>query len=275
MTAGVQRLAPADEPDALAFLDRAPFENAFLSWVILTDRSQATRATLYTYRGRNEAISGVAFFGRQIVLAAEDDATIDAFARAAQAHRLERMIVGDRTTVRRFWERIRSWHPAPRVIRRHQPLMAVERGMLKESPNGVRVRPARADEWRTVADSSAEMIRTELQYDPRSGGNEFDANVRMMIERRLWWVGERDGELCFFCSEGPRSARTLQLQGIWTPPRLRGRGLATAALCGICDRALERVPSISLYVNGFNTAALALYERVGFRTVGEFMSLLF
>jgi predicted GNAT family acetyltransferase len=97
----------------------------------------------------------------------------------------------------------------------------------------------------------------------------------MMIERGLWWVGERERKLVFFCNAGPRSEHTLQLQGIWTPPQLRGHGYATAALYGVCDALLGEVPSLSLYVNGFNSAALALYDRVGFRRVGEFATLLF
>jgi predicted GNAT family acetyltransferase len=34
-------------------------------------------------------------------------------------------------------------------------------------------------------------------------------------------------------------------------------------------------PTVSLYVNDFNTAALATYRRVGFRQVGTFASVLF
>jgi predicted GNAT family acetyltransferase len=59
------------------------------------------------------------------------------------------------------------------------------------------------------------------------------------------------------------------------PPKLRGRGLATAALYGICDELLNDVPSLSLYVNGFNEPALRLYDRVGFQQRGEFQTLLF
>jgi predicted GNAT family acetyltransferase len=35
------------------------------------------------------------------------------------------------------------------------------------------------------------------------------------------------------------------------------------------------VPSLSLYVNGFNEPALRLYDRIGFSAVGEFATLLF
>ena len=119
------------------------------------------------------------------------------------------------------------------------------------------------------------MIEHELDYDPRSFAAEFNSNVRMMIDRGLWWVGERDGQLCFYCNAGPRSSQTLQLQGIWTPPALRGKGLAAASLYGVCDELLGGSPSLSLYVNGFNEPALRLYDRLGFRRVGEFTTLLF
>ncbi len=37
----------------------------------------------------------------------------------------------------------------------------------------------------------------------------------------------------------------------------------------------EFAPRVTLYVNDFNTAARATYRRVGFRQVGEVMSVLF
>jgi len=67
----------------------------------------------------------------------------------------------------------------------------------------------------------------------------------------------------------------VQLQGIWTPTALRGRGFATAALAAVCSQILCDVESVSLYVNDFNTDALALYDRVGFERVGEFQTILF
>jgi len=69
--------------------------------------------------------------------------------------------------------------------------------------------------------------------------------------------------------------RRAQLQGICTPPSMRGKHLATASLAGICDRLLGDFPTLSLYVNDFNTRAIALYERVGFTTVSEFQTILF
>jgi predicted GNAT family acetyltransferase len=185
------------------------------------------------------------------------------------------MIVGSRETISDFWEAVRSWHAPPRLVRDRQLVMAVDRARLRRSEVRTSVRHARLDEWKDVAESSAEMVRHELGYDPRRGSSDFSVGIRQMIERRLWWVGAADGRLCFFCNIGPWSAQTTQLQGIWTPPPMRGRGLATASLAAICDRLLDTTPTLSLYVNDFNEAAIALYRRVGFEHVGDFQTLLF
>lgn len=274
MPGRVEPLTGALQSPALAFLSEAPFENVFLTWLI-QEELQAARSGLFVYVENESNVRGVGFFGRQVVLAAPDDATITAFAQTAPVYRFERMIVGPRPTVETYWECVRNWHAPARLVRRSQPLLALEAERLREGTARVRVRRARANEWETVARNSAAMIRDELEYDPERSGGDFGANVRAMISRGLWWVGEDSGELVFFCNAGPHSTYTLQLQGIWTPPEYRGRGLATAALSGVCRELLARVRTLSLYVNDFNTRALALYERVGFTRVGEFATLLF
>ena len=275
MKPGVQRLVRAHERAALAYLAQSPFDHVFLAWIISADRSSATRSSLYVYLDARARIRGVAFFGRQVVLAADDDEAIAAFAALAPSYRFERMIVGPRPVVERYWELVKGWHSAPRLVRESQPLLAVDGKTLRGGLNGVRVRRARPSAWESEAHNSAKMIEHELAYDPRSFTAEFNANVRMMIDRGLWWVGMHEGELCFFCNAGPRSEYTLQLQGIWTPEHLRGRGLAAQALSAICEELLEDAPSLSLYVNSFNVPALRLYERIGFRRVGEFATFLF
>ncbi len=48
----------------------------------------------------------------------------------------------------------------------------------------------------------------------------------------------------------------------------RGSGLSVPALSGMLRLARRRFPSISLYVNDFNTPAIRAYERLGFAEVG-------
>lgn len=268
-------VTPALERDALDFLAASPFENVFLTWLLRDEAMRQVRSWMFAHRDDAGKIDGIAFFGRQIVLATDSAAAIEAFAETAKSYRRERMIVAPRATVETFWGRLKRWHSPPRLVRESQPLLAVDPKSLKHHRNGVMVRRAKPAEWRTVANNSARMIEHELAYAPRAASLEFDANVRQTVERGLWWVAEAGGELCFFCNAGPHSDATLQLQGIWTPPEHRGKGVATAALGAIAAQLLGETPTLSLYVNDFNAPALALYRRVGFYRVGEFSTLLF
>jgi uncharacterized protein len=272
-TIRIESVSPANERAALAYLTRSPYVNVFVTYLILFDLAPPTRQRLrVAYDG--DRVCGVAYFGRQLALAS-DGAALDAFAHEARRHRGERMIIGERETVRSFWQRVRDWHQKPRIVRDRQLVMAVDAASLKRFENSVAVRHARPNEWPEVAKGSAGLIEQELEYDPRNASADFNANVREMIERNLWWVGESDGRLCFFCNVGPWCHKTAQVQGIWTPPDLRGRGLATASFSAISERLLEHTPTLSLYVNDFNRDAIALYERVGYRHAADFQTMLF
>jgi uncharacterized protein len=269
----VEPISQANGGAALRYLSREPFCNVFLAHLILHGSPSATRRNIVVAR-EGGAIRGVAYFGRQITLAA-GPGSLEAFADFARRRRGERMIVGPREQVAAYWKLVADWHEPPRLVRERQLVMTVDRGGLRELFGGVVVRNARSGDLRAVATGSAEMIRLELGYDPRASSPDFSAGVRQMIERNLWWIGTANGEPCFFCNVGPWCDKTLQLQGIWTPPPMRGRGFATASLAAICDRLLEMSPTLSLYVNDFNERAIALYRRVGFEHAADFQTLLF
>jgi uncharacterized protein len=270
-----ERMSNVRERDAIAFLAREPYANVFLNYLIMFDLATTTRNAIYVALDGDDQVRGVAYFSRQVALAADSPAAIDAFAKVGATHHGEKMIVGPRTEIAAYWALVRGRHEPPRLVRDRQFVMMLDRSMLLPYDRSVVARRARIDEWPLVADNSASMIAVELEYDPMRSSPEFTSNVRAMIDRGLWWVGESLGRLCFFCNIGPWSPQTAQLQGIWVPPELRGKGLATAALGAICDRVLEVTPTLSLYVNDFNDRAIALYERVGFKTVSEFQTILF
>ncbi|HEV2261578.1 MAG TPA: GNAT family N-acetyltransferase [Candidatus Rubrimentiphilum sp.] len=268
-------MSAGDEAAALDFLDAAPYENVFLSWAIASPLRPFAGASIYIYKD-GPTVAGVAFFARHMVLAANTDAAIEAFAELARSNPNDAMIVGERGVVQRYWDRIRGWHAPPRLVRERQPLLAVDKAALELQPDAtVAARLAKPNEWKIVADNSAAMIQEELEYDPRAGSRDFDESVRAAVARRTWWVGESAEGLCFFCNAGPRSSHTLQLQGIWTPPHLRRRGYGAAAMSQICGALLREVPTLSLYVNDFNAPALALYARLGFWKAGELSTLMF
>ncbi len=269
----VEPVSQATQSATLEYLARSPYANVFIAHTLLHGLARSAQGRTVVALDGDE-VRGAAYFGRQLAIAAEEDA-LAPIAQQARQRGGERMIVGERETIRAFWKLVEPWHPRPRIVRDRQLVMMVDRRRLMPFSDRVVARHARPEEWRVVTDGSAGLITQELGYDPRRGSPDFAANVRQTIVRDLWWVGVARGDICFICSIGPWSDQTIQLQGVWTPPLLRGRGLAAASLGAICDRLLETSPTLSLYVNDFNEKAIALYHRAGFEHVADFQTLLF
>jgi predicted GNAT family acetyltransferase len=56
--------------------------------------------------------------------------------------------------------------------------------------------------------------------------------------------------------------------GVWTHPRHRRRGLSYELLREVCGHLSRRGKTVTLFVNDFNRPAIALYESLGFETIG-------
>jgi predicted GNAT family acetyltransferase len=272
----LQAVGAAEIAEVDAFLARRPYENVFLRWIVNCGAlTYSGRSLCYLWRTSGGEIDGVCYFGAQFVLATENEEALEAFGEVARAMPPARMIVGPREPVARWWERLRLWHRDARLVRAHQPVCALTRKTLRGSRADADVGVASMAELDEIARESAAMIEHETGIDPASNHRDFRERTAQAINAGWWWRWRVQGKLRFQCSIGANSPATIQLQGVWTPPAQRQQGFATAALGATCDRLLDVVPSLCLYVNDFNLPALALYERIGFEPVSEFMTLLF
>jgi hypothetical protein len=104
----------------------------------------------------------------------------------------------------------------------------------------------------------------------------YRARVRELVEAGRAYVRVENGEVVFKAEVGTAVHGVCQIQGVWVNPRYRRQGLAAPGMAAVVALARDHVaPVVSLYVNDYNHAARAVYERVGFRQVGEFGSVLF
>lgn len=155
------------------------------------------------------------------------------------------------------------------------------------------LRAATVDEEELVLPASVAMFTEELGYDPTTSGPSYARHVRWLLAAGRGYVVFDDGAgeparlgsprvVAFKADVGalwhPGGSGVAQLTGVWTRPDLRGRGVATSALAAVVD-AVRRDHvgphgEVSLYVNDFNTAGMALYRRLGFTRRGTYATIL-
>jgi hypothetical protein len=266
----VRPIGREDQPRVLTALDRNPVRDVFIASRILHDGALTSLGPSPLWGAFDDGgLRGLLHVGPNLVPATDDEAACEALATAAGGLYPTRMLVGERVTVELLWSIIGSSFPAPREVRRRQFVYAVDPDRLVRDPHpaapGIARLAQRADEDRVLKLSAAmyteEMGENPLARDPEG----YRRRVRMLISRGWTYVYEAAGKLQFKMDVGCASDRTAQIQGVYVPPDLRGRGVGTTAMSACCTLAFDRHPNLSLYVNDFNTPAVTLYERIGFQ----------
>lgn len=148
-------------------------------------------------------------------------------------------------------------------------------------PHGVHLKMALTDPGRLadVPDDGAVLTRADLPaltalYAEAYPGNWFDPR---MLETGQYLGIRRDRALVAVAGVHVWSPtyRIAVLGNVTTHPDQRNRGLARAAVAGLCRRMLPAVDQITLNVKADNAAALALYARLGFTPFARYEEITF
>ncbi len=160
-------------------------------------------------------------------------------------------------------------------IRPDQPLMVID-GLADVPPNPGLGLGDLAD-FERILPACAAMFEEEVGYSPFLGGREFySRRVEGLIRQGYSLVHLNEAKEVVFKAElGAVTAEVTQVQGVWMNPQYRGKGLSSGYMSAVVEQAQKIAPLTSLYVNGFNVRARSTYERVGFRQVGTFATVLF
>ncbi len=215
--------------------------------------------------------------GANLVPVQADEEAVEAFAVRARRHgRQCSSIVGPAEAVLPLWSRLAAyWGPA-REVRPDQPLMSLDGPPLVVSDH--RVRRSRMEELDLVVPACVAMFTEEVGYSPvaADGGALYQAQVTSLVSAGRSLVRIDDGRVVFKAELGSVTPWAVQVQGVWVDPRRRGEGLAAPGMAAVVDLVRAQIaPVVSLYVNGFNVRAIRTYDRVGFRQVGTYATVLF
>ncbi|WP_338119407.1 GNAT family N-acetyltransferase [Streptomyces parvus] len=272
-------LEPSDLGAALAILESEPVANAFV-----TSRVQVAGLDPWRLGGEmwgwyaDGRLRSLCYSGANLVPICAGPEAVRAFAdRARRAGRRCSSIVGPAEPTTQLWRLLEpSWGPA-REVRGNQPLMVTESPAPDITPDPL-VRRIRKDEMEVLMPACVAMFTEEVGISPLAGdgGLLYQARVAELITTGRSFARIDDGKVVFKAEIGAATPQACQIQGVWVAPEHRGKGLSETGMAAVLRYALADVaPVVSLYVNDYNTPARKAYQRVGFREVGAFMSVLF
>lgn len=185
-------------------------------------------------------------------------------------------IVGPADEVLDLWRLLEpAWAPA-REVRARQPLLVIDQPAA--IPADPRVRPATRADLDLLVPACVAMFTAEVGVSPLAGGvaSAYRARIAEMVADGRSFVLIEDGVVLFKAEVGAVSGGVCQVQGVWVDPGFRGRGISETGMAAVVERARATIaPSVSLYVNDYNTAARKCYAAVGFRDAGAFATVLF
>jgi predicted GNAT family acetyltransferase len=175
-----------------------------------------------------------------------------------------------------MWTRLApTWGPA-REVRGCQPLLVADRPAPGVRPDPD-VRLVRSDEVHALYPAAVAMYTEEVGVAPAADGDpSYYDRVLDLVRARRAYARFSNGRVVFKAEVAVVTRHTAQIQGVWTDPEFRGRGIATAGMAAVVEDVLRRIaPTVSLYVNDFNEPARQVYARCGFRQVDTFATVLF
>jgi [ribosomal protein S18]-alanine N-acetyltransferase len=102
-------------------------------------------------------------------------------------------------------------------------------------------------------------------------GRTYEASLAIIRDptREVFVLRDSNGRLSGFLILCLVGAFVGYIQTICIDPTCRGQGLGTRLLAFAEQRILRRFPNIFMCVSSFNHDARRLYERLGYRVVGE------
>jgi predicted GNAT family acetyltransferase len=278
LTVPIRQLGESERATVERILDRDPYAGAQIAERVAAHGLNWWRADgrIYGY-GTGRRIESLCWSGAHLVPVCTTSAAVAAFADLLGTEpRICSSIIGRAEAVLGLWDRLGGhWGPA-RDVRPDQPLLVADTDPPIAADTGVRL--VQPDEVDQLFPAAVAMYTEEVGVSPLvdDGGRGYRRRITELVRGRRAYARFAGDRVIFKAELAIVTHRTAQVQGVWVDPEYRGRGLAAAAMAAVTRDALRRVaPTVSLYVNDYNTPARKVYARCGFVQAGTFATVLF
>ena len=275
----VRLVRQADRGAVIARIARSPERNLFL--LELADRlgqpppTGELRSELAAVWRGNEVI-GAAALRPSVVLDAEaTPEAIDALLPYLDALGVG-LIKSARPGVDYAWSALRRRSRRHALLDRIETAYALRAGAARLRDGTDRqARPAVVDDLEALVVAARESLREEDRPDPFAGDvRSFRRWVRGRVSRAR--VVECEGRVAFVAYADVQRPEGWLIQGVYTWPEFRRRGLAAAGVAALCREAFAAGAShVQLAVVEGNVAARGLYVGLGFEPFGDLRTILF
>lgn len=277
MRTRVRVLGRSDIEQAMDLLNAHPIENLFVLARVAAhglDRMQLGCEVLGVER--DGQLTSMCHVGSNVVPVNMDEEGAELCAQRIGPARRASSIMGPADQVRMIWERLSrrgsAWSRT-RDVRPRQPLMVIQGD--PQVAGDPRVRVITMADFPAYFDAAVAMYTEEVGLSPIEPSGSYRRYVQeLVLQRRAFGIVE-GGRVLFKSDVGAAFGPYCQIQGVWLAPELRGQRASVPAMAQVVNLVRPTFPYQSLYVNDFNTRARRLYETVGFRTVGEFATVLY
>jgi uncharacterized protein len=266
----VTRLGPADTDQLAALIDREPVTNVYLR----SELRLGFEVGDWWGAFEDDELTAVVLGWSLVVPYIPDADAAAPLAQALAAAAQPRMVVGHRASVMALHNAFRPPRPA-RELRDPQPLLVLDAGDLRVAPSPD-VRLSTRDDLEALILAAARMHREEMGIDPLAiDAPAWRTRMISLIERHWSWIWMRGHEVLFKAELSAWTPDVVQIQGVYTAPQHRGRGIARAGLAAVCEQVFRDVPRCSLYVNQYNVIAQHVYEHLGFQPADVFATVMY
>lgn len=274
----VRNVTQRELPQALALARKAPSVNGFVISRIeaaLTDHWRLGGALWGFFSG--EHIHSMLFVGANIVPVNTDSSARNAFAaELIRAGRRSSSILGESDQVCDLWHGMETYWGRARAIRKNQPFLQIDSDPA--CALDTRVKRVEASELDLLFPACVDMFTEEVGVSPIANGGEhqYKRRIAEVIDAGMAFAVIEGGRVLFKAEVGFATTQIAQLQGVWVNPSMRGLGMAGPALAAaIVEIRASCAPTVTLYVNDFNTPARKAYDQLGFKQVATFATVLF